>query len=113
MSILGQPNQKGATLVRVAWRTSELARRKPRSHHPTSRVVLGQRARVWPKCISHWSRGNTGTHPWSAPWASPMGGRPDPRTPVWPYRLNRGDQGLPPEYPKLQSRLDFRNWTPS
>ena len=41
----------------------ELARRKPRSHHPTSRVVLGQRARFWPKCISHWSRGNTGITP--------------------------------------------------
>ena len=38
--------------------------RKPWSHHPTSRVVLGQ----WPgsglECILHWSRGNTGTHPW-------------------------------------------------
>ena len=28
------------------------------------------------KCISHWSRGNTGTHPWPAPWASPMGSGP-------------------------------------
>ena len=27
-------------------------------------------------CISHWSRGNTGTHPWPAPWASPMGSNP-------------------------------------
>ena len=29
-----------------------------------------------PKCISHWSRGNTGMHPWPAPWASPMGSDP-------------------------------------
>ena len=32
--------------------TVELARGKPRSHHPTSRVILGQRARFWPKCIT-------------------------------------------------------------
>ena len=60
-------------------------------HHRTSRVVLGQRARFWPKCISHWSRGNTGMHPWPAPKACYNGERPDPRTPVWPYRSNRED----------------------
>ena len=31
------------------------------------------------KCISHWSRGNTGMHPWPAPWACYNGGRPDLR----------------------------------
>ena len=51
-----------------------LAWRKPRSHHPTSRVVPGQQAKFWPnKCILNCSRGNTGMHPWPAPWASPMG----------------------------------------
>ena len=51
----------------------------------------GQRARFWPQCISHRSRGNTGMHPWPAPKACYNGERPDPRTPVWPYRSNRED----------------------
>ena len=41
------------------------------------------------KRTSHWSRGNTGTHPWPTRKACYNGERPDPRTPVWPYRLNR------------------------
>ena len=28
------------------------------------------------ECTLHWSRGNTGTHPWPAPRASPMGSDP-------------------------------------
>ena len=30
-------------------------------------------------------------HPWPAPKACYNGERPDPRTPVWPYRSNRED----------------------
>ena len=68
----------------------ELARRKPQSHHPTSRVILGQRARVWPKVHIALVEGQHR----DAPLACTVVGLtnvkpPDPRTPVWPYRLNR------------------------
>ena len=72
----------------------ELAWRKPQSHHPTSRVVLGQRARFWPKCISHWSRGNTRTlsHPRPAPWACYDGvSHPTRGRQCGPYGSNRED----------------------
>ena len=57
--------------------------------------------RFWPKCISHWSRGNTGTHPWPALMGSdPTRGRLCGHTgstrratgtfPLWPVKSNPG-----------------------
>ena len=86
----------------------ELARRKPRSHHPTSRVVLGQQARFWPKVHIALTEGQHRDTPLACtmgltialtegqhrdtPLACTMGltneQRPGPRTPVWLYRLN-------------------------
>ena len=48
----------------------EQARRKPQSHHPTSRVVLGQRARFWRKVHIALVKGNTGTHRGPPQWGA-------------------------------------------
>ena len=45
MSVRALAGARGDLLLRP----SCVARRPPWSHHPTARVVLGQRARVWPE----------------------------------------------------------------
>ena len=67
----------------------ELARRKPRSHHPTSRVALGQQARFWPKVHIALVEGQHRDAPLACTVGLTNGEQPDPRTPVWPYRLKR------------------------
>ena len=63
--------------------------RKPRNHHPTSRVLLGQRARFWPKVHITLVERQHRDAPLAYTVGPSDGEQPDPRTPVWPYKLNQ------------------------
>ena len=63
----------------------------PSGSHGAIRVVLGQRSMFWPRVHIAWSRGNTGTHPQPALWASPMGSNPTQRCQCG----HRGSTGRP------------------
>ena len=67
----------------------ELARWKLRSHHTASRVVMGQRAGFWPGVHMALVEGLHRDAPVACTVGLTNGERPDLRTPVWPYRLNR------------------------
>ena len=56
---------------------------------PPSRVVLGQRARFWPKVHIALVEGQHGDAPLACTVGLTNRERPNPRTPVWPFRLNR------------------------
>ena len=85
---IGQRGDDGLIEL-IPWSWPGRSHLKPRSHHSTSRVVQGKRARFWPEVHIALVEGQHRDAPLACTVGLTNGERPDLRMPLWPYRLNR------------------------